>query len=49
MAFSAMAETGLRLPGCCVLLAAQDHYGRVASFDLDLCRSAQNLGIPVVD
>lgn len=46
---SLRAETGLKLPDCCVLLAAQDHGGGVASFDLGLCRSAQNLGIPVVD
>jgi predicted nucleic acid-binding protein len=42
-------ETGLKLPDCCVLLAAQDHYGGIASFDLDLCRHARDLGIPVVD
>jgi predicted nucleic acid-binding protein len=43
------AETGLKLPDCCVLLAAEDHHGGVASFDLDLCQRARGLGIPVVD
>ena len=42
-------ETGLKLPDCCVLLAAQDHYGGIASFDQGLCRQARGLGIPVVD
>ncbi len=42
------AETGLKLPDCCVLLAAEDHGGGVASFDLDLCQRARGLGIPVV-
>lgn len=41
------AETGLKLPDCCVLLAAQDHDGAVASFDSALCRSASALGLPV--
>ncbi len=42
------AETGLKLPDCCVLLAAEDHSGGVASFDRNLCQRAQGLGIPVV-
>lgn len=41
------AETGLKLPDCCVLLAAQDHDGAIASFDTNLCRSAQALGLTV--
>ena len=41
-------ETGLKLPDCCVLLAAQDNGGGIASFDRDLCRRAGDLGIPVV-
>ena len=44
---SLCAETGLKLPDCCVLLTAQEHHGGVASFDQDLCRSARDLGIPV--
>jgi predicted nucleic acid-binding protein len=43
------AETGLKLPDCCVLLTAEDHYGGVASFDQSLCERARGLGIPVVD
>jgi predicted nucleic acid-binding protein len=43
------AETGLKLPDCCVLLTADDHYGGVASFDESLCEHARGLGIPVVD
>jgi predicted nucleic acid-binding protein len=39
------AETGLKLPDCCVLLAAQDHAGIVASFDADLVAAARKLGL----
>jgi predicted nucleic acid-binding protein len=41
-------ETGLKLPDCCVLLAAQQHGGAIASFDRDLGRAAGKLGIEVV-
>lgn len=41
------AKTGLKLPDCCVLLAAQDHDGAVASFDSGLARSARDLGLAV--
>jgi predicted nucleic acid-binding protein len=41
------AETGLKLPDCCVLLAAQDHDGVVASFDAGLSRHARDLGLAV--
>jgi predicted nucleic acid-binding protein len=41
-------NTGRKLPDCCVLLAAQDHDGAVASFDTDLIRSARALGLEVV-
>lgn len=41
-------NTGRKLPDCCVLLAAQDHDGTVASFDTDLIRSARALGLEVV-
>ena len=40
-------ETGLKLPDCCVLLAAQDRDGTVASFDEGLARSAHELGLAV--
>jgi predicted nucleic acid-binding protein len=43
------AETGLKLPDCCVLLTAEDHYGGIASFDKGLRGRARDLGIPVVD
>jgi rRNA-processing protein FCF1 len=41
------AGTGLKLPDCCVLLAAQDHDGIVASFDKDLAQRARELGLAV--
>lgn len=41
------AGTGLKLPDCCVLLAAQDHEGALASFDKDLVRSARELRLAV--
>lgn len=41
------AETGLKLPDCCVLLAAQDHGEVLASFDENLARSARSLGLAV--
>lgn len=37
------AEFGCKLPDCCVLLAAQDHDGTVASFDAALIRAAEDL------
>jgi predicted nucleic acid-binding protein len=39
------ADTGLRMPDCCVLLAAQDAAGRVAAFDDRLIRAAEPLGL----
>lgn len=39
------AEVGLKLPDCCVLLAAQDHEGTVASFDSALLAAARQLGL----
>jgi predicted nucleic acid-binding protein len=42
------AQTGRKLPDCCVLLAAQDHEGAVASFDADLIRAARALGLEAV-
>jgi toxin FitB len=39
------AEVGLKLPDCCVLLAAQEHAGAVASFDSDLVTAAGRLGL----
>jgi predicted nucleic acid-binding protein len=42
------ADTGRKLPDCCVLLAARDYEGAVASFDKDLIRAARALGLEVV-
>lgn len=42
------AATGCKLPDCCVLLAAQDHAGAVATFDMDLARAARDLGLGVL-
>lgn len=39
------AEVGLKLPDCCVLLAAQEHSAVVASFDADLLAAARKLGL----
>ncbi len=39
------ADTGLRMPDCCVLLAGQDAAGRVAAFDYRLIRAAEALGL----
>ena len=41
------AETGRKLPDCCVLAAAQRHGGSVASFDDDLRKAARKLGLAV--
>jgi predicted nucleic acid-binding protein len=42
------ADTKHKLPDCCVLLAAQEHDGAVASFDSDLVRTARELGLATV-
>ena len=38
-------EVGSKLPDCCVLLAAQEHGGTVASFDTTLLTAADGLGL----
>jgi predicted nucleic acid-binding protein len=38
-------DTGRKLPDCCVLLAAQERGGAVASFDSALARVAGDLGL----
>jgi predicted nucleic acid-binding protein len=38
-------ESGLKLPDCCVLLAAQDVSGTVLTFDGRLARAAARLGL----
>ena len=39
------ADTGLRMPDCCVLLTAQDAGARIAAFDERLIRGAEALGL----
>jgi predicted nucleic acid-binding protein len=39
------AGTGLRMPDCCVLMAAQEAEARVATFDRRLARAVQNVGL----
>lgn len=39
------AETALKLPDCCVLLAAEDANGTVLTFDERLAREAARLGL----
>lgn len=41
------AGTGLKLPDCCVLMAAEQVHGAVASFDDRLVGAARSRGIPV--
>lgn len=41
-------STGLRMPDCCVLLAAEDAAARLASFDEQLTRAARDLELDVV-
>jgi predicted nucleic acid-binding protein len=42
------ADSGRKLPDCCVLLAAQEHAGAVASFDTELMRTAHELGLKTI-
>lgn len=42
------ADTGLKLPDCCVLAAAQQSKGTVASFDANLVGAARKLGLKTV-
>lgn len=41
------ADTGLKLPDCCVLLAAEQRGAAVASLDVRLCRAAEVRGLAV--
>jgi predicted nucleic acid-binding protein len=41
-------DTGRKLPDCCVLLAAREHDGEVASFDSALIDAAEELGLPTL-
>jgi predicted nucleic acid-binding protein len=42
-------DTGRRLPDCCVLLAATEFRGTVASFDQALVAAAGDLGLRTLD
>jgi predicted nucleic acid-binding protein len=42
------AEVGLKMPDCCVLLAAQNNEAALATFDAQLVSAAEKLGIAVV-
>ena len=42
------ASTGLKMPDCCVLLAAEDHHATVASFDDRLVQAAEDHDLPVL-
>lgn len=42
------ADTSLKMPHCCVLLAAEDVQARVASFDHQLSDAAASRGLGVV-
>ncbi len=45
---SLRAGLGVKLPDCCVLLAAQEHAGAVASFDTGVIKAARKLGLRTV-
>jgi predicted nucleic acid-binding protein len=42
------AETGLKMPDCCVLVSAEAADARIASFDERLRAAAHRRGVPVV-
>ena len=42
------ASSGLKMHDCCVLLAAADAQGRLASFDGRLARAAEAIGVSVL-
>lgn len=43
------AKAGLKMPDCCVLLAAQEHEATVASFDVDLLSAGRKLGLNCIE
>lgn len=43
------ARTGLRMPDCCVLLAAVSSGGRLATFDARLAKAAVQEGVRLVE
>jgi predicted nucleic acid-binding protein len=42
------AEARCKLPNCCVLLAAEENGGTIASFDLKLIDAARSLSVPIL-
>lgn len=42
------ATTGLKMPDCCVLAAAQHEAASLATFDEQLARTAATLGVPTL-
>lgn len=42
------AETGLKLPDCCVLLTAEQTQGPVATFDTRLATAVRDRGLPTL-
>ena len=42
------ATTGLKMPACCVLLAAEDAGASVATFDEGLAQAAERRNLPVL-
>jgi predicted nucleic acid-binding protein len=42
------ADFGLKMPDCCVLLAAQNNEAALATFDAELLSAAEKLGVEVV-
>jgi predicted nucleic acid-binding protein len=43
------ADLSIKLPDCCVLLAAREHAGAVASFDTGVIKAARKLGLRTVE
>lgn len=43
------AKAGLKMPDCCVLLAAQEHEAAIASFDIDLLSAGRKLGLKCIE
>ncbi len=42
------ATTGLKMPDCCVVLAAEDTAGRIATFDARLAQAAEARSVTVL-
>ena len=42
-----LTTTGLKLPDCCVLYAAERHHAAIATFDGALAKRATNMGLTI--